>query len=83
MLRLALGCFVIAAGLWCAGCETEGGSARQGIHDPVERHSRRSWKMWPFRSSAEYRPKREPAPKDTGALPENRLMDEMAPEPDS
>ncbi len=74
--KLALGCCVVAAGLF-AGCETEGGNARQGIHDPIVRHSRRSWKVWPFRKSEEYRPKREPAPNDTGALPESQRWEDQ------
>ena len=72
---LSLALLVLGLG---PGCETEGGRPRQGIHDPIERHSQKSW-HWPFGSPRDSHLAPHRATDDPGGSPEDQPRDGTEP----
>ena len=69
----------VVAASFTAGCESDGGRVRQGIHDPIERHQRSFW-SWPFRDRREPKPAPPKAPDENDFAPQIPPLEGVPPD---
>lgn len=57
------------------GCGTDDGRVRQGIHDPIQRHQQRGFRMWPFHDNHEPKAPKPPPPVSEPSYPEYQPLE--------